>query len=62
MVPHAGLTFDGATRLADTHDAVQTQAGTATWLSEFSPLSRVRVNLSPRHGPGYCIVLDYVAL
>ena len=36
MPPIAGLIFDGATDLTDTHDAVEAQAGTATWVPIFS--------------------------
>ena len=35
MAPRTGLTFDGTTSLTDIHDAVQAQAGTATWVPEF---------------------------
>jgi hypothetical protein len=38
MSPIAGLTFDGATDINDTHDTVQAIAGTATWVPMFSPV------------------------
>jgi hypothetical protein len=37
MAPHAGVTFDGATFLTDTHDIVQARAGASIWIPEFSP-------------------------
>jgi len=38
MAPLAGLTIEEATDLTDIHDTVQAQAGTTTWVLEFSPM------------------------
>ena len=38
MAPHGELTFDGATGLTNTHEAVQAQAGTATWVPDVFPV------------------------
>ena len=37
MASLAGLNFEGATGLIDTHEVMQDQAGTATWVPEFFP-------------------------
>jgi hypothetical protein len=37
MALQAGMFSDGATKLTNTHDAVQAQAGNATWIPEFIP-------------------------
>jgi len=38
MAPQAGKCFDGLTTLTDAHDSVQTLAGNATWVNQFSPV------------------------
>ena len=38
LSPQGGMNFDGATRLTDTHDAVQARAGNATWVNEFNSI------------------------
>ena len=42
MAPQAGKCFDGLTTLTDAHDSVQTLAGNATWLNQFSPVVKGR--------------------
>jgi len=38
MAPQAGKCFDGLTTLTDAHDSVQSFAGNATWVIQFSPV------------------------
>ena len=38
MASQAGKWFDGLTTFTDAHDSVQTLAGNATWITQFSPV------------------------
>ena len=49
MAPQAGKCFDGLTTLTDAHDSVQTLAGNATWLNQFSPVVKGREKMLLRY-------------